>query len=56
MQYVNIPARMLQEVPLPFTPSVANCMTWSTDGELAIATGEYVHILVCSNSKTLGYC
>ena len=40
---------MLQEVPLPFTPTVANCITWSSDGELAVAAGEFVHILVCSN-------
>ena len=40
---------MLQEVPLPFTPTVAHCITWSSDGELAVAAGEFVHILVCFN-------
>lgn len=37
---------MLPDVQLSFHPSTINCLAWSDDGELAIAAGEYVHILV----------
>lgn len=37
---------MLENVQLPFFPSTTDCLAWSEDGELAIAAGEYVHILV----------
>jgi len=37
---------MLENVQLPYFPSATNCLAWSEDGELAVAAGEYVHILV----------
>lgn len=37
---------MLPDVQLLFHPNTPNCLAWSDDGELAIAAGEYVHILV----------
>lgn len=37
---------MLENVQLPGFPSATNCLAWSEDGELAVAAGEYVHILV----------
>lgn len=37
---------MLPDVQLLFHPNTTNCLAWSDDGELAIAAGEYVHILV----------
>ena len=36
---------MLPEVQLPFLPSAIDCLAWSEDRELAIAAGEFVHIL-----------
>lgn len=33
-------------IELPFHPTVSDCLAWSPDGELAIAAGEFVHILV----------
>ena len=41
------PSAMLQDVDLQFYPSATNCLAWNQDdGQLAIAAGEYVHILV----------
>jgi hypothetical protein len=37
---------MLKDVDLPFFPSNINALAWSWDGELAIAAGDYVHIMV----------
>ncbi|KAI9710611.1 MAG: hypothetical protein M1812_007375 [Candelaria pacifica] len=37
---------MLVDVSLPFYPSAVNGMTWSKDGELAIAAGEHVYVLI----------
>lgn len=38
---------MLQDIELPFHPSTTNCLAWNQDdGQLALAAGEYVHILV----------
>ena len=38
---------MLRDVDLQFHPSTTNCLAWNQDdGQLAIAAGEYVHILV----------
>ncbi|MCJ1470133.1 hypothetical protein MMC07_008778 [Pseudocyphellaria aurata] len=37
---------MLPDVELLFHPNTIHCLAWSDDGELAIAAGEYVHILV----------
>ena len=37
---------MPRNVQIPLFPTTTNCLAWSGDGELAIATGEYVHILV----------
>lgn len=37
---------MLDPVNLQLFPSCDNCLSWSADGELAVAAGEYVHILV----------
>ncbi|KAL9006739.1 MAG: hypothetical protein Q9188_000517 [Gyalolechia gomerana] len=37
---------MLADVKLPFHPTATDCLAWSEDGELAIAAGEFVHILV----------
>lgn len=36
---------MLPDVELQFQPDKINCLTWSEDGELAIAAGEFIHIL-----------
>ena len=38
---------MLNPVELRLFPSCQDCLAWSADGELAVAGGEYVHILVC---------
>ena len=38
---------MLEPVELTTSPSCFNCVSWSSDGDLAVAGGEYVHILVC---------
>ncbi|KAL8944884.1 MAG: hypothetical protein Q9216_000174 [Gyalolechia sp. 2 TL-2023] len=37
---------MLADVKLPFHPTATDCLAWSEDGELAIAAGEFVHILI----------
>lgn len=36
---------MLPDVELLFRPNIVDCLAWSEDGELAIAAGEFVHIL-----------
>ncbi|KAI9798224.1 MAG: hypothetical protein M1835_002709 [Candelina submexicana] len=36
---------MLVDIHLPFHPSALNGITWSKDGELAIAAGEHVYVL-----------
>ncbi|KAL4778963.1 transcription factor IIIC subunit delta N-term-domain-containing protein [Aspergillus varians] len=36
---------MLESLELQVFPSAYNCVSWSEDGEIAVATGEYVHIL-----------
>ncbi|KAI9808431.1 MAG: hypothetical protein M1827_007250 [Pycnora praestabilis] len=41
---------MLHHVNLRFQPSAFNGLTWSKDGELAIAAGEHVEILVPNTS------
>ncbi len=38
---------MLRDLEVPFVPSATDCLSWSEDGELAIAAAEHVHILVC---------
>lgn len=38
---------MLREIEVPFFPSSTDCLSWSEDGELAIAAADHVHILVC---------
>lgn len=37
---------MLDPVELKLFPSCFDCISWSPDGELAVALGEYVHVLV----------
>lgn len=37
---------MLRDLEVPFLPSTTDCLSWSQDGELAIAAAEHVHILV----------
>lgn len=37
---------MLADVKLPFHPTTTHCLAWSDDGELAIAAGDFVHLLV----------
>ncbi len=37
---------MLPDIELPFQPSATNCLSWSEDGELAVAAADHVHILV----------
>jgi hypothetical protein len=39
---------MFDQVELNVYPSCYNCLAWSADGEIALAAGEYVQILVCS--------
>ncbi|KAK2757538.1 hypothetical protein FQN54_004507 [Arachnomyces sp. PD_36] len=36
---------MLGALELTVTPSCTDCISWSEDGELALAAGEYVHVL-----------
>ncbi|KAJ5971563.1 Transcription factor IIIC zinc-finger [Penicillium vulpinum] len=42
---------MLNPVALPLHPSCPNAISWSPDGELAIAAGEYFQILTPKNGK-----
>lgn len=44
---------MLESVELNLTPSCLDCMSWSADGDLAVASGELVHVLVSSSSSWL---
>lgn len=37
---------MLNPFNLQLFPSCYNCLSWSADGELAVAAGEYLYILV----------
>ncbi|KAI9869746.1 MAG: hypothetical protein M1830_005138, partial [Pleopsidium flavum] len=37
---------MLPAIELPFHPSATDCLSWSEDGELAVAAADHVHILV----------
>ncbi|KAG5295467.1 zinc-finger of transcription factor IIIC complex domain-containing protein [Histoplasma capsulatum G186AR] len=37
---------MLDPVELKLFPSCFDCISWSPDGELAVALGEYVHVLI----------
>lgn len=37
---------MLNTVNLKLFPSCYDCLSWSADGELAVAAGEYIHVLV----------
>jgi hypothetical protein len=37
---------MLETLELQVFPSSYNCISWSEDGEIAVATGEYVQVLV----------
>ncbi|KAL8871130.1 MAG: hypothetical protein Q9174_002974, partial [Haloplaca sp. 1 TL-2023] len=41
---------MLANVTLPFHPIATDCLAWSPDGELAIAGGEFVHLLIPKRS------
>lgn len=43
---------MLRDLDVPFVPSAIDCLSWSEDGELAIAAAEYVHVLVCLDLHT----
>ncbi|GKZ22379.1 hypothetical protein AbraIFM66951_011547 [Aspergillus brasiliensis] len=40
---------MLGPLELPLFPSCYDCLSWSDDGELAIAAGEYIQILTPKN-------
>ena len=40
---------MLASIKLPFYPTTTDCLAWSEDGELAIAAGESVHLLVLTS-------
>lgn len=47
---------MLNPVALSLSPSCHDAISWSPDGELAIAAGEYFQILVCIQlSDEFGY-
>ena len=37
---------MLQTVRIPVQPSCLDCLAWSSEGELAVAAGEEVHLLI----------
>lgn len=37
---------MLDPIELQVFPSSYDCISWSEDGDIAVAAGEYVHILV----------
>lgn len=36
----------MDTISLPHYPSCYSCASWSADGELAVAAGEYVYVLV----------
>jgi hypothetical protein len=42
---------MLEPLELQIYPSSYNCISWSEDGEIAVAAGEYVQILVRTLDK-----
>ncbi|GLI80433.1 hypothetical protein PoHVEF18_008788 [Penicillium ochrochloron] len=42
---------MLSPVDLPFSPSCFDALSWSADGDLAIAAGEYVQVLTPKKSN-----
>lgn len=44
---------MLADFKLPLHPTVTDCLKWSGDGELAIAAGEFVHLLVMTTFLSL---
>lgn len=44
---------MLGPLELQLFPSCFNCISWSADGEIAVAAGEYVQILVSASNPTL---
>ena len=44
-------ANMLPLVHLPVQPSSQDCLAWSSDGELAIAAGEEVYLLIPQNGS-----
>lgn len=39
---------MGEALDLNLYPSCYNCLSWSDDGELAVAAGDTVHLQVCS--------
>ncbi|OJJ45563.1 hypothetical protein ASPZODRAFT_152616 [Penicilliopsis zonata CBS 506.65] len=41
---------MLPPVELPLFPSCYNCISWSADGDIAVAAGDHVHILTPKGS------
>ncbi|OJD16574.1 hypothetical protein AJ78_03265 [Emergomyces pasteurianus Ep9510] len=43
---------MLDPVELKLFPSCFDCITWSRDGDLAVALGEYVHVLIPQLKKS----
>ncbi|KAH0541476.1 hypothetical protein FGG08_004086 [Glutinoglossum americanum] len=36
---------MLQDIKLPFFPSIQECVVWSSDGDIAIAAGDSIQIM-----------
>ena len=44
----------LDHIILNGWPSCTDCISWSSDGELAVATGEYVHILTPKQAPKSG--
>jgi hypothetical protein len=45
------PTEMLEPLELQIYPSSYHCISWSEDGEIAVATGEYVQVLVRTLEK-----
>ena len=41
----------MANVELPIFPSKINCLAWSQEGDLAVAAGEYVYILVSQRQR-----
>ena len=41
-----------ETIEVQATPSGINCLSWSTDGDLALAAGEYVHIFTPKTPST----
>ncbi|KAM5483705.1 hypothetical protein MaudMau93_006212 [Microsporum audouinii] len=46
---------MLEPLELRSYPSCSNCLSWSADGEVAVAAGEIVYVLVCWNLRPRSY-